>query len=284
MFQYRQVQTDDESLHQYVRLLKICFPNATHLTLQYLHWLYAQNPSGTIVGMDAFAGSDLAAHYVCVPSTVSLFGKAVRALLSLNTATHPDFRGRGLFTNLASATYTLSADLGYSLIYGVANANSTPGFIKKLGFQLISPLDARLGFGRQLEIDWSKTFQLSEFRCLWNSERLRWRIKNPSNPIRSIARPNGVSEHFARTDKRGIAVWCEAPVSLLTPDSVAPNAILPRLFLGLNPRGCAKAKFTVAVPEVVRPSPLNFITLSLGEEVSIDGDAVSFSFIDFDAY
>jgi GNAT superfamily N-acetyltransferase len=284
VFQYSNVKTDEDSLQRYVELLGLCFPGARHLTLGYLRWLYIQNPCGHAVGMDVFWGDNLAAHYVCVPSRVSICGKSVRALLSLNTATHPNFRGKGLFTKLAGATYTFASELGYSLVYGVANANSTPGFTKKLGFQLVSPLDAKLGVGRQFAIDWERVRQTSEFRCLWDADRLRWRGRNPSNPIRSISRPNGVSEHFARTDKKGISVWCETPVSLPASGAATPSILLPRLFLGLNPKGSAKTGISIAVPKLLRPSPLNFIVLPLGESFKVSSGTVSFSFIDFDAY
>lgn len=284
MFQYSKIKTDDDSLRQYVDLLGLCFPSAKHLTLEYLRWLYVENPSGHAVGMDAFCDNKLAAHYICVPSRVAVFGKPVTALLSLNTATHPDFRGKGLFTKLADATYTFATKLGYALVYGVANANSTPGFVRKLGFQLVSPLDAKLGMGRQFAIDWERVRQTSEFSCLWDAERLGWRVRNPSNPICSISRPHGKSEHFARTDKKGISVWCETPVSLPTSDVVPPSALLPRLFLGLNPKGTSKTRLSIPVPKLLRPSPLNFIVLPLGESIKVSNDAVSFSFIDFDAY
>lgn len=284
MLQYSRVKTDDRSLHRYAGLLAVCFPGAKHLTLEYLRWLYAQNPCGEAVGMDVFSGEELAAHYVCVPSSISIFGRSMKALLSLNTATHPDYRGKGFFTKLADATYTVAAELGYSMVYGVANANSTPGFIRKLGFQLVSPLDAKLGFGRQLEVDWNRVFENSEFRRLWDADQLRWRVNNPSNPINSISRPDGISELFAKTDKKNISVWCETPVSLSDSRTVPPSQLLPRLFLGLNPRESAKAKISVPIPHLLRPSPLNFIVLPLGESLKINSGAVSFSFIDFDAY
>jgi len=284
MFEYSRVKTDDCSLQQYASLLRNCFPSAAHLTSRYLRWLYVENPCGTAVGIDAFCGEVLAAHYVCVPSDVSIMGRQVKALLSLNTATHPEFRGKGLFTKLADATYGLAAELGYSLVYGVANANSTPGFVRKLGFQLVGPLDATLGLGRQFKIDWEKVHKVSEFRCLWDTKRLSWRIRNPENRIAAVTRESGISELFARTDKKNIVAWAEVPTSLRKCDTATPSIVYPRLFLGLNPRDCAAGKIRVSIPNRLRPSPLNFIVRSVEGEVTLDRNLITFSFADFDAY
>jgi GNAT superfamily N-acetyltransferase len=104
------------------------------------------NPDGRAVGFDAWDGERLAAHYVCVPARARVDGRLVPVLLSLNTATHPRLPGQGLFTKLAAMTFEAAGEAGFDGVYGVANANSTPGFIRKLGFQLVRPLDARSGW------------------------------------------------------------------------------------------------------------------------------------------
>ena len=97
--EFKRVRTDERALDAYVSLFKTCFPTAKHLDKEYLTWLYADNPTGRVVGFDAFDEGRLAAHYSCIPADLTLNGKIVRGLLSLNTATHPDLRcrkGRGV--------------------------------------------------------------------------------------------------------------------------------------------------------------------------------------------
>ena len=60
--------------------------------------------------------------------------------LSLNTAVHERARGGGVFTRLAEETYDKARVRGIRVVVGVANANSTPGFVKRLGFTSIGPL------------------------------------------------------------------------------------------------------------------------------------------------
>src|SRR5690349_12069268 len=129
------IRTDAAALAQYGALFQACFPMTDKFTPRYLQWLYVDNPDGKAVGYDAWDGERLAAHYVCIPARAWVEGAQVPVLLSLNTATHPDYQGKGLFTKLASMTFEAGAAQGFDGVYGVANANSTPGFVRKLGFQ-----------------------------------------------------------------------------------------------------------------------------------------------------
>ena len=81
-----------------------------------------------------------------------------------------------LFTTLADATYQHAKNLGYSFVIGVANANSTTGFTRKLGFELISPLTAKIGIGK---INYQSTGNLYNCERLWSKELLEWRLKDP---------------------------------------------------------------------------------------------------------
>ena len=125
------------SCRQYVALFaEFASPTATHYTIGIPAWAAnAANPAGTVVGFDAWDDVTLAAHYVCVPARVLRWGDAFgRALLSLNTATRPAYQGKGLFTKLAAATYEgAERPKGFECVYGVANANSTPGFHSQAG-------------------------------------------------------------------------------------------------------------------------------------------------------
>ena len=44
----------NENINAYARLLSQVFEKTTKFTPGFLHWQYAQNPVGTVVGTDAF--------------------------------------------------------------------------------------------------------------------------------------------------------------------------------------------------------------------------------------
>lgn len=284
-FTFRPANSSPLMLAEYVRLFQGCFPNAAHLDEGYLHWLYEANPVGQVIGMDAFFGDRLVAHYACIPTEIELSGYPVRAMLSLNTATHPDFQGKGLFTQLADNTYQLGHSLGVTVVFGVANANSTPGFVRKLGFQLVRQLDACVGLGAPVRIDWSRVPSMSQFRRLWSPAQLKWRAQSPANALVISTGAGGIATISAKTDHTGFRAWGQLP--LPEPVTVGMTPVLPafNLFLGLLPEGTYRQGLSRRVPDRLRPSPLNLIFRHLGDaSTTLDPGNVCFGFCDFDAY
>jgi hypothetical protein len=283
--EYRPVKIDFHSLVEYQRLFKVCFPRARHLDLSYLKWLYKQNPEGPAIGFDAFDQGFLAAHYCCVPAPVNLYGKTVKGLLSLNTATHPRYRGQGLFTTLAEMTYDAATQNSFSAVFGVANFNSSPVFIRKLGFQLVGSLDARIGFGTPL-VDIPLEMNETSFSRIWNKENLEWRLNNPANPIKILSSRRGIVEVEARTHVIGINIYGLAYTNWDTLSPI-PNSSLPHLslFLGVFPKTYRLSKMFLRVPSSLKPSPLNLIFRDLTHaQNKIETSDVFFNFLDFDAY
>ena len=175
-YKIEQVKVDDEALRESQSLLQLVFrEHAEKFSFEYLKWQYAENPVGPIVGFNAYFGDVLAAHYVTMPIYMNIGGKKTLGVLSLNTATHPDHRGKRLFTILAERTYQYATENGYKFVIGVANAKSTPGFIKHLGFKLIGPLTFKVGVGTNLYP--SKNYIFTRY---WDKVIMDWRLNNPS--------------------------------------------------------------------------------------------------------
>lgn len=284
MITFAHVDTSPGALERYRALFTACFPAgaAERFTAEYLDWLYRANPDGRVVGFDAWDGDTLAAHYVCLPAQARFEGQTVRVLLSLNTATHPSYQGQGLFSQLAHMCYDAAAALGFDAVYGVANANSTPGFIRKLGFQLVGPLEARIGLGPLLHQDSQRT---PSFERHWSSAALAWRCANPNNPVQ---RRSGAqrSEFFAPSLSPllpAIATLDHAPA---TPDVASVSWTSPlRLFIGMQPDAECRYWNYASIPQRLRPSPLNLIFKPLSARVTrLDPARIRFSFLDFDAY
>lgn len=287
--QFRPSGTDASRLQAYESLFSACFPDARHLRGEYLRWLYRDNPAGAVVGTDAWDGPRLAAHYACVPAAASLEGRDRTVLLSLNTATHPDYQGRGLFTRLAETTYEAGARDGHALVYGVANANSTPGFLRKLGFCFAGRLDARVGTGR---IDAKASGAAGDaardasFARRWPAAELAWRVANPARTWRHGRLRDGTLAAWTPTGTAGISAWSElgAAEGAAVPEAIRPPRL--RLHLGLRPAGARAARgLWMEVPARFRSSPLNLIFRTLQGDGRLPQTAgVRFNAIDFDAF
>jgi GNAT superfamily N-acetyltransferase len=211
-------------------------------------------------------------------------------LLSLNTATHPDYQGQGLFTRLAGMTYEAAGAAGYHGVYGVANANSTPGFVRKLGFQLVRPLEALVGIG-PLRGRPAGTAPLS-FERRWSAASLAWRCASPGLPV--CAKQAGAGWRLDAAALPFIRVYGELPA--LATDGTGATAMLARhgasagfaplrLYLGLRPEQEQRANAYMAIPARLRPSPLNLIYRPLSVPAQqLDAARIRFTFLDFDAY
>lgn len=263
------VECDDDSLLHISEILQQSFPKSKKFTKAYLKWQYIDNPIGEIVGFNAFYGDCLAAHYVTMPITMVLFGREVKGLISLNTATHPDHRGKGLFTILAKTTYDYAKENGFEFVTGVANANSTHGFLNKLGFYLISPLDVRLGFGNKIQ-NTEKTLCYRN----WDYESLNWRLKNPTNKYWKIK-----DSLFSSIGPVGV----KALIGFFNNTSIKHKfSIRPlNLFVGLGADYSKGIYFKL--PSFIKHSPFNLVFKDLtGKIPQIKKEDISFQLLDFD--
>ncbi len=272
----RPLDIDDASLARYSALLATTFGA---MPLPYVRWLYAQNPIGNAVGVNAFDGDELVAHYVTVPIEALVEGRTAKGLLSLNTATHPAHQGKGLFTRLANETYAYAADHGYEFVVGVANANSTPGFTKKLGFQLVSPLDVLVGAGRCSASTTPVAFALS-----WTDAALRWRLARPGASYFGTSR-EGVVDVHADAQKAGVLAYLTTvPAALGSALPPAPRLKPLRMWIGIDPH-LEKSGLLAPLPDKLKPSPLNLIYRDLTNKArTLDRAALRFTLLDFDAY
>lgn len=289
---FNPIRLDEATLARYGELFKACFPMTGKFTPRYLRWLYVDNPDGQAVGYDAWDGDKLAAHYVCIPARAWVEGEEVPVLLSLNTATHPDYQGKGLFTRLAGMSYEAGASQGFDGVYGVANANSTPGFLRKLGFQLVRPLEARVGLGGLRHAPKPPSSSLS-FERSWSAAALRWRCANPHNPV-FVKNGGGKLRCYAAASGNRLPAYAELDADGIEPGQLqaarpgrpGQPALSPlRLFIGLAPDATGSYWNYASIPMSLRPSPLNLIYRSFAPRVgSLDPARIAFSFLDFDAY
>ena len=81
------------------------------------------------------------AFYGVIPTVLWHDKCTILAAQSADTMTHPDYRNRGLFTELANHTYALCKTEGIRLLFGFPNQNSLPGLINKLDWHITEVMD-----------------------------------------------------------------------------------------------------------------------------------------------
>jgi GNAT superfamily N-acetyltransferase len=263
----------------YSTLLSEVFGAGPKFTPEAIAWRYRDNPAGVVVGADAWAGETLAAHYVTCPLQAVVEGRTLKGVLSMNTATHPNHQGKGLFTTLAHNTYEQARAAGYDFVLGVANANSTPGFLRKLAFQHVGSLQAgvllsppRRFAGRDLQ-----------YRADWTPELLAWRLANPATRY-AVGKCGSVTGVWAPTHLPGVR--CAAFIEEPAPAQPRGRALGPALYIGVDPRLNLQAPGFLALPERFRASPLNVIWRPLSDAAppKLNFERVAINFLDFDPY
>lgn len=277
----------------------------------YVNWLYRLSPFGPVVEANLDDEHGRAAHYAVVPCPFTNDGVERAGALSLNTAVHERARGKGMFTRLAEATYGLARERGIRDVVGVANANSTPGFVRRLGFTLVGPLPVRVmlprGVGRGVrstlidgDLLGSSAFRRglevrlsgpdpSGLARVWKADTLCWRLSCPTARyawhehesaavITAVTRQGGIQVAIV------LKVLSQAPLSTGAARSLISAACRfhrapVALHAGVQPHLPLSG---LTLPDRLRPSPLNFIHRNL------DGNLSSrlgvFEFLDFDAY
>jgi hypothetical protein len=252
------------SLSMYIELFKASFPSYK-TSIDYVSWLYFENPNGSAVGFDAYDGDLLIAHYVCIPIWIDGYQKP--SLLALNTATHPKYQGRGLLKVLANNTYENYGD-DFSCVVGVANAQAIKPLTKHLGFEHIGDLELR--FGR---LD-SSTFG----RRTYSADEVHWRAICPKKALQTHFYPDQKVE-FTRH------MYGVFPISALCPirgeKPQIPNSMksVKKFRVTLDWR--RNKKPFLFLPKRLKPSPLSFVFRPLSESDS--SRLAAWTFPDFDA-
>ncbi|REJ83067.1 MAG: GNAT family N-acetyltransferase [Bacteroidetes bacterium] len=125
----------DSDYARLIRLTESTYPGKEISHPLYLKWEYEQNPDGRAIIYVAEEEKKLAAQYLILQRKFYFDGEIISGSWSVNTLTHPDYRGMGLFGKLADKTYQHASELGIYFTAGVPNALSYPVFISRLGFK-----------------------------------------------------------------------------------------------------------------------------------------------------
>lgn len=104
----------------------------------YWQWRFGDNPIDKHLIHLMWDGDRLAGHYAVSAINMRIDNEIHKAALSMTTMTHPDYGGRGIFSELSSSLYNeLKNERGYKCVIGYPNLNSHYGFIKNLNWSNI---------------------------------------------------------------------------------------------------------------------------------------------------
>ena len=104
------------------------------MSAAYWTWRFADNPIDAPKIDLAWDGSTLAGHYAVSPAELVINGTCRKVALSMTTMTHPDYRGRDLFGQMADSLYERLTNEGYACVFGFPNRYSHRLFNRRLAW------------------------------------------------------------------------------------------------------------------------------------------------------
>jgi Acetyltransferase (GNAT) domain len=137
-------QSDLSNIHELAELARSAYDTGEIIDEDYLKWEYRDNPDGKALVYLAGDERKIMSQYIVLPRRYVLEQERRTGSISLNTITHPGYRGKGYFTQLAELTYSECINKQIEFTIGFPNKNSVKGFIGKLKFTLIGSLPLML--------------------------------------------------------------------------------------------------------------------------------------------
>jgi glycosyltransferase involved in cell wall biosynthesis/GNAT superfamily N-acetyltransferase len=171
-------------------------------------WKHDENPFGASPTWVAVDGERIAAVRALMRWEFVRGGTTIRAVRAVDTATDPDYQGRGLFTALTlHGVRAMEAD-GVDLVFNTPNSQSRPGYLK-MGWRIVGRLPAAVRFAgpsgafaavrsRVPANRWSEPFEAGERVDRWldRGGAARWLPVPPATDVRTIR--TRIDEGFLR--------------------------------------------------------------------------------------
>lgn len=249
--QYRRATDDDRGA--ILDLLRVSLGREVDDRYEALFsWKHVENAFGPSPAWIACDGDRIAGFRTLMRWEFLDGDRVVRAVRAVDTATHPEYQGRGIFTRLTLHAIDELAAEGVEFVFNTPNDQSRPGYLK-MGWEVVGQLPtvvrptrwhrvARIAKARVPAERWSMPStagtgvqdaladvegintllaRVAPGRGLatrLSREFLRWRFGTPLLGYRAIAAPGGVGDGLAifRIRQRGTAREA-ALVSLLAP-------------------------------------------------------------------
>jgi hypothetical protein len=196
-------------------------------------WAYLDNPNGEPVVTLCYEKDRLVGHYAIVPMPLSCKNLHKRSYVSMTTMVAESHRKFGLFTQLAKECYGIATDNGVDFVFGFPNSQSTPGFRKRLNWNLpesdyVATIDKTKLLAAAKVGSFDKTGLLG---LDLNDPVIRsWRLSRPGS---TYTFDQGIA--FKRHQYSVDLLWWECPEALASlPDETTIN-ILVLASSGLEP-------------------------------------------------
>ncbi len=133
----RATSTDDQAVLALLGTSLGWVPDDQHAA--FFEWKHRRNPAGASPAWVALDGERLVGYRTFVRWEFEQAGHPVAAVRAVDTATHPDYRGRGIFSRLTRHALESLRDEAVAFVFNTPNERSRPGYLK-MGWQPVAKL------------------------------------------------------------------------------------------------------------------------------------------------
>ena len=109
------------------------------------NWKHLHNPFGKSPVILADENGQLVGLRAFLKWEYQVGSETLFACRAVDTATHPDYQGKGIFKNLSLSLIDEIKNEGVNLIFNTPNSKSTPGYLK-MGWEKWGKLPLKLNF------------------------------------------------------------------------------------------------------------------------------------------
>ena len=106
---------------------------------QFFRWKHRESPFGASPAWAAVDGDRIVGFRTYVRWQFLRGGEVVPAVRAVDTVTHPDYQGKGIFSLLTKRSLAELDEMGVGFVFNTPNDKSRPGYLK-MGWQLVEKL------------------------------------------------------------------------------------------------------------------------------------------------
>jgi predicted N-acetyltransferase YhbS len=194
-------------------------------------WKHHDNPFGASLVLVAEDDEGLVGLRAMLRWTFQAGDQIVHAARPVDTAVHPRFRRRGLFSSMTRQALAILPDLGVSLVYNTPNDKSRPGYLK-LGWEPVGKPTVWVRPGGRFSLFGGQVrgavepfdppeVQDRRLHTVRDAAYLKWRYADTPAVAYGMAREQDCAVVFRQRDRFG-------RLELTVTDVLCPRAALPR--------------------------------------------------------
>jgi GNAT superfamily N-acetyltransferase len=137
----------DADLPRVLRLLEASLgwvPDEMHK--RFFVWKHHESPAGVSpawVAFDRARDDEVVGFRTFMRWEFEWDGRVIRAVRAVDTATHPDYQGQGIFSRLTLAALDALREEGVAFVFNTPNERSLPGYLK-MGWRIVGRLPPHL--------------------------------------------------------------------------------------------------------------------------------------------